>query len=249
MLKFALIGKNISQSLSPVLFNSAYKEYSFQYNLIECDNVETGISIFNSQEYRGANITSPFKADVMRYCDDHSELSQKAGVANLILREGQKIKSYNTDYYGVRTPLKMRNIKPGRAVIIGAGGASRAAILALKDSGMDVTIVNRTESKAQDLAKEFEISSCSLTEFAKTSDKYSLLIYTIDHPADELKNCRFDNCILFEANYKNPILRNKVCREYIPGIEWLIYQAIPSFRLFTASEPNVESMLKVDVNY
>jgi len=75
------------------------------------------------------------------------------------------------------------------------------------------------------------------------------LIYTIGTAIDAIENGILNDLIILEANYKSPSIKNKHCKEYIPGTEWLIHQAIPSFRLFTGTEPNIYAMLKLTNSY
>ncbi|HCT94075.1 MAG: hypothetical protein A2X19_08235 [Bacteroidetes bacterium GWE2_39_28] len=248
MQKFALIGKNVSKSLSPALFSAAYPNSDQTYGLIESDDAAKALDIFLSHGYKGANITSPYKESFMDFSDFHDEISQKIGVTNLILNSNGKLTSYNTDYYGVKDPLTARGLKVGKAVVAGAGGAARAAVLALKDLGMEVTVVNRTYEKAETLAKQFNVSYQPLEQISDLLKNSQLLIYTIDEPLMGLDTADFRNLTIFEANYKNPNLNSKKCIEYISGKEWLVSQAIPSFMLFTGIKPDLKAMQMVAVN-
>ena len=248
MYKFALIGNNVSKSLSPALFRAAYPDTDWIYGLIESDDAAKALDIFLSNGYKGANITSPYKESFMDFCDDHDEISQKIGVTNLILNSNGNLISYNTDYYGVKDPLSARGFKSGKAVVAGAGGAARAAVLALKDLGMEVTVVNRTVKKAEDLAKQFNVSYQPAEQISDLLKNSHLLLYTIDEPLMGLETADFRNLTIFEANYKNPNLNSKKCIEYISGREWLVSQAIPSFMLFTGIKPDLNAMKMVAVN-
>lgn len=248
MQKFALIGNNVSKSLSPALFRAAYPDTDWTYGLIESDDAAKALEIFLSEGYRGANITSPFKESFMNFCDFHDEISKKTGVTNLILNDGGKLTSYNTDYYGVKDPLIARGLKSGKAVVAGAGGAARAAVLALKDLGMEVTVVNRTVEKAAELAHQFDVSYQPVEHISDLLKISNLLVHTIDAPLMNAQTIDFSHLIIFEANYKNPNLNTKKCIEYISGREWLVSQAVPSFRIFTGIQPDPKAMKMVDGN-
>ena len=248
MQKFALIGENISKSLSPALFNAAYPVSDSVYELIDCKSAADAFNQFISGGYSGANVTSPYKQQFMDYCSVHDDLSLRCGVTNLIHKEGNLFKCYNTDYYGVRDPLVERGIAEGRAVVAGAGGAARAAIIALKDIGMEVTVVNRTFNKAESLAKHFNINCAQLSDFPELIASGNLLVYTIDNPVDNIDGIDFSNIVIFEANYKSPNLNSRMCVEYISGLEWLVSQAVPAFRIFTGIKPDVAAMKSVAEN-
>lgn len=248
MQKFALIGDNISKSLSPALFKAAYPELDSAYELIDCNSAADAFNQFISGGYCGANVTSPYKQQFMDYCAIHDDMSLRCGVTNLIYKDGNLLKCYNTDYYGVRDPLIERGISEGRAVVAGAGGAARAAIIALKDIGMDVTVVNRTFSKAESLANHFNIKCSRLSDFPELIASSNLLVYTIDTPVDNVDGVDFSNIVIFEANYKSPNLNDRMCVEYISGLEWLVSQAVPAFRIFTGIKPDVAAMKSVAEN-
>ena len=248
MQKLALIGSNVSKSLSPALFRAAYSGTDWTYGLIECDDATKALDIFFSEGFRGANITSPFKESFMDFCEFHDEISRRTGVTNLILNESGKLTSYNTDYYGVKDPLTARGLKSGKAVVAGAGGAARAAVLALKDLGMEVTVVNRTVEKAAELAQQFDVGYQSANHISQLLKTSNLLVYTIDAPLMNAQNIDLSHLIIFEANYKTPNFITKNCIEYISGREWLVSQAVPSFRLFTGIQPDLKAMQLVGEN-
>lgn len=258
MKKLALIGDSIAHSLSPKLFEAAYQHHAtnrdninkaqlvkFSYTLLDYSSLEEAMTIFHNEDFYGANITSPFKEEIFSYCTELDNTALQTGAVNLILKQGPKITGYNTDCEGVYGPLSARKITPCNVVIIGAGGAAKAAIFALKEANFRVTIVNRTPQKAEELAKlygtEWDLIE-NLTELLKSNQ---LLVYTIGTEIPILNRTNLDHLIILEANYKSPFLNKRVCKEYIPGAEWLIYQAIPSFRLFTKREPNIYEMFKL----
>jgi shikimate dehydrogenase len=248
MQKFALIGKNISKSLSPALFKAAYPGFDACYSLLESDNAKEAFDMFIKGGYKGANITSPFKEEFMFFCDKHDQISERCGVTNLILWQDGALKSYNTDYYGVRDPLLSNKIPKGNAVVVGAGGAAKAAVLALKDSGMNVTVVNRTGSKASELAQKSGVKFALQENLAELLTNSNLLVYTIDVAIDEILDANLNKLTVLEANYKNPVFSDKDIARYICGREWLVAQAIPSFKLFTGLNPDITAMKLVAEN-
>jgi shikimate 5-dehydrogenase len=134
------------------------------------------------------------------------------------------------------------------AIIAGAGGAAKAAILALKDLNYNVFIINRTDEKAESLAQKFDVQWAPHTEVSQLLKRCGLIVYTIDHMLPGMESLSLRNQIIFEANYRSPLFNKRECKSYISGKEWLIHQAIPSFCLFTQSEPNRESMFNLADN-
>lgn len=251
MKKIALIGDSISHSLSPKLFKAAYSntKEEFSYELLDYSTLKEAMDMFESQSYFGANITSPYKKEILSYCKELDPTSQETGAANLILKQENGLKGYNTDCHGVLEPLKQRGILPCNVIVMGAGGAARAAIYILKKEGYFVTIVNRTIGKAKDLAQEYNVKWAVIEDLNLLFNSNELLVYTIGTYLPFIESSTLNNIIIFEANYKMPSLIDIPCKEYIPGIEWLIHQAIPSFRLFTGKEPDIYAMLKLTNSY
>ncbi|PKO98805.1 MAG: hypothetical protein CVU13_08790 [Bacteroidetes bacterium HGW-Bacteroidetes-8] len=248
MKKLALIGSNISHSLSPALFRAAYNNSMFTYDLIDSPTVEEAMEIFMSEGYLGANVTSPFKESVLKYCTNQDPFVSKIGATNLILLDRGTIHCHNTDYYGVKNPLEVAMVKDRRALVVGAGGAAKAAIIALQEMKIDVTLINRTDSKARDLAKAFRTEWLPVEKIERATEEIKLIVYTIDAPIAGLERVSLMQHTVLEANYKTPLFSDKMCNIYISGKEWLISQAIPSFKLFTEMEPDRKAMYEVAVN-
>ncbi|MDP3436495.1 MAG: hypothetical protein Q8S04_04575 [Bacteroidales bacterium] len=248
MKKFALIGTNISHSLSPALFRAAYNNSLFTYDLIDSTSVEEAMEIFVRDGYSGANITSPFKESVLKYCTTCDPFVTKIGATNLIVLDRGTIHCHNTDYYGVKNPLEAAMVKDSRALVVGAGGAAKAAIIALQEMKIDVTLINRTNSKARELAKAFKTEWIPVEKIEKAAEELKLIVYTIDAPLTGMELVNLMQHTVLEANYKTPLFSDKICKKYISGKEWLISQAIPSFKLFTEMEPNRKAMFEVTVN-
>ncbi len=248
MKKFALIGDSISHSLSPALFGAAYKSCDYEYNLIEAASFEDALKVFEKEGYTGANVTSPFKERVPLYCNAGDQIVAKIGASNVIIKKGGQLLCYNTDYFGVKTPLLTREPSSPVAIVVGAGGASKAAILALKDLEYNIFIINRTDEKAEALAEKFAIQWTPHKEINNILKSSGLIVYTIDHMLPGMADSDLRDQIIFEANYRSPLFNKRECKSYISGKEWLIHQAIPSFCLFTQSEPDRESMFKVADN-
>lgn len=248
MKKFALIGSGISHSLSPALFRAAYKESPFTYSLIDCNSIDEALDHFFSGNFEGANVTSPFKEDIIKYCK-FSDLSvSEIGAANLILNHNGALHCFNTDYMGVMDSVLSTGDKFESAILIGAGGAAKAAAYALKKLNIRFITANRTAESAQMIANQYNEEWIRLESIREILDSNKLIIYTIDHLIPYLDGYDFSRHTIFEANYKSPHFSEKICKKYISGREWLVCQAVPSFRLFTNSEPDLKAMNLVKDN-
>jgi len=231
MKKFALIGNPISHSLSPKLFREAFPGGDMSYDLLERDTVEESITALKQGGYKGANVTSPFKESIMQFVTDPDETTKTLNATNLILFKGDKIFSYNTDYLAVRR-IARESEGNSSAIVIGCGGAAKAAALACRDEGLETIMTNRTLKKAESFAEHIGIKAVSIAEaniLLKKTHRGTLIIYAIPSPdgilSETLKNGEKYFTVI-EANYKNPCLNPE------SGQKWLKYQAEESFKLF-----------------
>ena len=245
MKKFALIGFPISHSKSPQLFEKAYHSTSMSYDLMEEDSVEKSIAELKEKGYSGANVTAPFKEEIMRFVTDPDPVSKAIGASNLILFDGDRIYGYNTDYLAVRRMVKELE-SVDKALVIGCGGAGKAAALACRDEGLETIIANRTEEKAEAFASEIGIKAMGLDDAQnlltiltlgnRAAKKNILVIYAIPEEDGIISKDILSHATVIEANYKDPCLNPE------SGLKWLKYQAVESFRIFTGITPDEEGM-------
>jgi shikimate dehydrogenase len=122
------------------------------------DSVEAALADLKAQGYRGANVTVPHKQAVMPYLDEMDDAAQAIGAVNTIVVEGDRLIGHNTDAGGFADALRETGFEPAgrQALVLGAGGASRAVVYALAQSGCAVTIYNRTESRAAELSRRMQ---------------------------------------------------------------------------------------------
>ncbi len=170
MIKAAVLGYPIHHSLSPIIHNYWLQQYHIQgsYEKIALDAQEfRDFMLHEGKSYAGFNVTLPYKEEVIPYLDDVSPLAQRIGAVNTVMRKDGLYYGDNSDAFGFWENIKTQIKSTNHALIIGAGGASRAIIVALQDAGFThITITNRHMEKAEKLAKEFNINA---QEFAQIS--------------------------------------------------------------------------------
>lgn len=159
---FAIVGCPLGHSLSPELHSWAFDEIGYPgiYMAFEQkpENLARFYDAVRTLPVSGGNITIPFKVDSMRYVDGVSERAKRIGAMNTFYWKDGRLLGENTDVIGFMAPLRGRKIDS--ALILGAGGVSRAAIVALQELGVpDIRITNRTPEKASALAEEFGIQA------------------------------------------------------------------------------------------
>ena len=267
MKKFGLIGHPIAHSLSPALFKAGY-EGRYPYDLIETDDFEDAYGRF-LKDYDGINVTAPFKELAVRKADILSEECRQIGAANILVKTPEGIKAHNSDYLGVRQWLsevaESVYIRP-TILIVGLGGAGKAAAAAAHNLGYDLILMNRDISKAEVMAARLSdqadginiIEVHPLTDFTKCFRKANIIIYNIPTAIPQLAELTDEDFrgtkVVLEANYKNPsfdknmtdrmIAANPDAR-YVSGETWLLYQALTGYELFTGEKPDPIKMAEV----
>lgn len=228
--KYGLIGYPIAHSGSPALFQKAYRG-KWAYDLIEEQSFEKAWDIF-LKEYTAINITAPFKEKAAAKAELKNPEVQSTGSANIVIRTENGLKAFNSDYLGLQKIIReINNIK--KVLVVGYGGAGKAAAQAALDLGLDVCICNRSSHGNPNVLPLEEIKN----------QQADLLIYCLPLLIPEIKESIEKGCFLYvlEGNYRNPALRELiplVCT-YIPGEKWLLEQAICGYQLLTGEEPEL----------
>jgi shikimate dehydrogenase len=154
-----LVGYPVSHSLSPIMQQAAFDalEIDARYFLWETpkDQLSRKIDSLRSPDFLGANITIPYKEDVLHLVDDCDPFAIRIGAINTIVNSNGRLCGYNTDAPGFITALlefqdNSFECAGKNVVILGTGGAARAAAVGLIDHGVgEILLVGRTESQLQ----------------------------------------------------------------------------------------------------
>ena len=274
-MKFGLIGYPIEHSLSPALFKAGY-DGLYPYELIETSDFEKAYSIF-LKEYDGINVTAPFKELAIKKADILSEECQKIGATNLLIKTAGGVMAHNSDYLGVRIWIEeisrlaslarndreatrndketTRNGREGcdkeektTILIVGMGGAGKAAAEAARSLGCEVTLMNRTQ---------YSNEIRPLSQFKEAFKVADIVIYNLPVRLPELDLIGKEDFIegkpknILEANYLNPSFDNDLIQkfeqmhpqiQYTGGKTWLLLQALTGYEIFTGQKPDLEKM-------
>ena len=194
--------------------------------------------------FRGCGVSMPHKIEVKKYIDELDESAIRTGAVNTILNDNSCLRGYNTDYFGAREALTGLDSKLNgkRALVYGAGGASRAICLALKDLGAKVSVTNRTEDKAVNLASDLCLDYVPLEEANREFEGYLLANATPVGMSDsDIPIFSLDMISRFEAvmdvvvNPRAKIIGNAISlgKKTIPGTTMTVYQAQKQFEIYT----------------
>lgn len=153
--KYGLIGKNISYSFSKQYFTDKFEQENlpnFSYENFDISDINQLQSIVAETLYlKGLNVTIPYKESVFPFLDKIDKKALAIGAVNTIkITKKQKLKGYNTDYYGFKKAIKPY-LKPHhkKALILGTGGASKAVAYALHTLEIEYKFVSRNPKMEQ----------------------------------------------------------------------------------------------------
>ena len=233
-MKFALIGHPVAGSLSPRLIAAAY-DGRHSYDLLDFEHFEDAWKAF-VERYDGINVTAPFKQDAYAKVDVLSPQAKATGAVNLVVRSNDGFVGYNTDVDGVLLALRETGLSFADALVVGTGGAARAAVYAAQQLGCRVTVTGRSMEKASALG-------CPAVSFTEAASLHpDVVIYTLPGRVPVPEGLPFSGAVVLEAEYRIPQLPAVTCRQYVSGRRWMLGQAAAGYGLFTGEEPSLEKM-------
>ena len=246
---YGVLGSDVTRSLSPHLHNRAFaaRHLDAIYVPLQAEALDAFMRALPSLKLAGFSITRPYKTDILPYLQEVEEAAALCGSVNTVMQHDNLLQGSTTDGRGVLAPLKKHvDIRGKSVVIVGAGGASRAAALALHRKGVKVTVLARDAAKARSLAAVVGCHHGPLSDLANRP--WDVLINatpvgsqaSIDEtpvPAELLR----PNGVVFDMIY-DP-LETRLLREAsaagcatIGGLEMLLAQAEAQFETWTGLE-------------
>lgn len=260
-----IIGDPVSHSLSPTLHNSAYAaaglndQYVYVAAHVSRGHIKDAVQAARNLHFRGLTCTIPHKTDILPFLDTISPAAHAIGAVNTVVLEDGLLKGWNTDWLGIYEPLRRLSASSAhRAAIVGAGGTTRAALYALQQLGVtDVTIFNRTLSKAQELAESFGCRARPLEAAATSLSSYDIIVQTTSvgmSPHMEQSpvpaECFRPHQIVLDAIYtpfETRLLRDalRAGATIVRGADMFLEQAIAQFKHYTQQEAPREVMEQV----
>ncbi len=263
--KFAIFGNPISHSQSP-LIHALFSEqtgipHPYGAILAPKDRFEMSLEAFIRTGGTGANITAPFKIRAFRAAAQLSERAALSGAVNTIKAlPGGGFLGDNTDGIGLLTDLQRQQLiwPEDHILLVGAGGAARAAILSLLSFGCQLTITNRTFSRAKKLAELFQqfgkISAQSISHLNQKKS-FDLVINATTAAIGGAKLILSNNLVDRKSRYYDmcycrkltPFLtwaQDQGVRQYSDGLGMLVEQAAHAFLLWHGVMPDTETVLR-----
>ena len=261
---FGVVGNPIGHSLSPRVQGMALKAAKLDavYVAFEPRTLAGFLELAEAPNFRGLSVTAPFKEEAFRLSGGHDEASKQTRAVNTLLRERAGWKGANTDVSAVRetlaqafhlharTPGRPRSAAEAHVLVLGAGGAARAAAHAARSLGARETVTGRRPEPAQVLARELGCEHGAWSAIPTLA--YDVLVNatpvgsgpagngSTPIPLDWLR----PGVLVLDAVY-SPIRTALLAATHarggtaVPGAEWFVRQAALQFRLFALQEPDL----------
>lgn len=263
MNQYSVWGNPIAQSKSPrihqLFAEQTQKAVNYLAKLGDETEFETQLADFFNAGAKGANITSPFKERAFALADERSESCELAEACNTLKRlDDGRLYADNTDGRGLCADLtRLGWLKPQQKVLIlGAGGATKGVLLPLLQAEQQITLYNRTQAKAEQLAEKFaKFGSIFTASFDKLgSQSFDLIINAtslglqgkyVELPAELLRSSKIYD-MQYAAEMRTPFLtyaQRQGATQCQDGLGMLVGQAAFAFELWEGVFPEVESVL------
>ena len=261
---FGIIGQPVGHSLSPQMHNAAFAAGSLNavYIPFEVTDVVQFIRRMVHPKTReldwqlkGLSVTAPHKSIVMQCLDWIDPAAREIGAVNTIVEKDDELHGFNLDAAGFMAPLHeaLGTISNTRCAVIGAGGAARACVWALRNEGAQVTIFARDAEQGEFLAQAFAVDYEQLSHNSFSS--FDLVVNTTPvgtrgerenetaATAEQLRGVRLAYDLVYNPLETRFIREARAAGcEVLAGIEMLLAQGVEQFKLWTGEEANIAVM-------
>jgi 3-dehydroquinate dehydratase/shikimate dehydrogenase len=255
---YGVVGAPVRHSLSPLMQNAAFRRESVNavFLALETKKLSDLLELVRELPVHGLSITMPFKQEILPFLEKTDALSEKIGACNTVVRaQDGRLFGFNTDVGGITRPIERRmTIRGSKVLVLGAGGAARAAVFGLVEKGAEVCILNRTPETAQKLARQAKAKTIRREQVAKT--QFDIILnatpagMTGHKLASILEPHELNARIVFDTVYnplETPMIR--MAREkgipVITGVEMFVQQGARQFEIWTGKPAPEEEMMRV----
>lgn len=255
---YGVAGDPISHSLSPAIMSAAFRRENVNavFLALHAKTLKDLLACVRDIPIHGLSITMPYKEAILPYLDNTDAHTTKIGACNTVVRaQDGKLYGFNTDTSGVVRPLERRlsTLQDAKILVLGAGGAARAAVFGLRERGAEVYILNRSAEAAKKLARRAH---------ARTLKRADLKKYTFDviinatpvgmgnakeSPLQEKEiNARYVFDMIYDPVETRLLqLAKQRGAQIISGIEMFVHQAARQFEIWTGKPAPQDDMLQV----
>ncbi|HEX5233762.1 MAG TPA: shikimate dehydrogenase [Silvibacterium sp.] len=258
---YGVAGNPIKHSLSPLMMNTAFRRETVNgvCLALQTSRISDLLKLVQEVPINGLAVTMPLKGEILEHLERTDPLSKKVGACNTVVRaQDGKLYGFNTDVAAVVRPLERRlALKDARILVMGSGGAARAAVFGLKEKGAEVYVMNRTPEAAQKLARQAKAKTFRRDQLTKTS--FDVIVNATPagmqgvKPASLLEPKEINARLVFDLVYnplETPLIR--MAREknipVVTGVEMFVHQGARQFEIWTGKPAPEEEMLRVVVH-
>ncbi|MEM2137626.1 MAG: shikimate kinase, partial [Candidatus Anstonellaceae archaeon] len=239
------VGKPILHSASPQMHNAAFEKLAVNavYFRLAAASAKEALETAGQMGLSGMNVTAPFKEEMEKLADGLDGNAKAIGAVNtVVFGKGARAQGFNTDSAGVSRSLEENGaiLQGAKAVVLGAGGAAKAAVHALISHGARVTVANRTVEKAKLVAAAFGCAFCPLENdgLERALADADILVSTISTGRRVVRqDLLHEKLAVLDAVYSKKTALSIDAQaagcKVIGGTEWLAHQGAEAFMLFT----------------
>jgi 3-dehydroquinate dehydratase/shikimate dehydrogenase len=253
---YGVAGDPIEHSLSPVIMNTALRRENVNgvYLPLHAKTLKDLMRCVREIPLHGLSVTMPYKQSILAHLDNTDAHTTKIGACNTVVRgQDGKLYGFNTDAAGVVRPLEQRlSIEHAKMLVLGAGGAARAAVFGLKERGAEIWILNRTSVKGQKLARQAKARTIKRADLRKIA--FDVIINATPVGMGNTRDCplkdeEIQSRVVFDMVY-DPVETHllQVARAkgiaVIPGVEMFVQQAARQFEIWTGKPAPAGDMLR-----
>lgn len=253
---YGVAGDPIEHSLSPIIMNTALRRENVNgvYLPLHAKTLKDLMRCVREIPLHGLSVTMPYKQSILAHLDNTDAHTTKIGACNTVVRgQDGKLYGFNTDAAGVVRPLEQRlTIENAKVLVLGAGGAARAAVFGLKERGAEIWILNRTSVKAQKLARQAKARTIKRADLRKIA--FDVIINATPVGMGNTRDCPLKDeeiqaRVVFDMVY-DPVETHllQVARAkgiaVIPGVEMFVQQAARQFEIWTGKPAPAGDMLR-----
>lgn len=259
--RLGIIGDPVAHSISPGMQQPALDAFGIDATYerwhTPLNELPARIESLRAEDVLGANVTVPHKQAVVSLIDEVSPLAVKAGAVNTVVNRGGRLFGDNTDVYGVVTSLReaCSDLAGREAVILGAGGASRAVVLGLQELGIErIALVNRNRERAEQLRDDLGMPNIVIATSAEALlPTAGLLVNATSlgwHKGEMPIEAAWlellpSHALVMDLTYRETdllIAAGARGLQTLDGLGMLVYQGVLAFERFTGQEAPVDVM-------
>jgi shikimate dehydrogenase len=251
LLVTGIIGYPLKLTLSPPMHNAAFKALDLDGIYVALpvkeENLKEAVFGLSALNFRGFNITIPYKKKVMEYLDEISADATAIDAVNTVLIEENKLKGFNTDIYGFEESLNKYEIdlEGKKVMLIGAGGVAYACSYIInKKSPSRFIITDIIEEKAKKLTQIYQADKISSNEVEKIASETDVILNaTPVDLQDKILTLMKEDSVYYDINYKFQVKEQKGVK-VVNGSLMLILQGARAFTIWTGQDAPIDIMKK-----